>query len=303
MAASRFRIFVYTNVLKDYIRSALSLLQLPQDTVLTFDHWCRLFYEEHNPPRLPWDTFKKQPDFDAVRQAVFHKVNSGQVKLPLYDFVLVDEAQDLSEDAFKILLRIAAHVTVCIDNKQQIYEHGCSEEVILGLLGLHRRRLNFIEAFRVCPYLVEVAARLIPDPVEREAFRQQKRTAQTERQTPVLVYARNFEQEKERLCQVVRERQLVNDRIASCSLNRQVFGFAHGLPTSDRGGGPQTARHDQPPTRFQQQPPKLMAFHSARASLRFRPSAPLGLASFPRSAPTARALVFVALTRAAKWAT
>ena len=34
----RYRILVFTNVLKDYIRSALQLLDLSEDAVMTFDH-------------------------------------------------------------------------------------------------------------------------------------------------------------------------------------------------------------------------------------------------------------------------
>ena len=79
------RIFVYTNVLKDYIKSALSLLNLPDDAVLTFDHWCHLFYQQHVNSRLPWNATKKQPDFDAVRRAVLDKISSGKISLPLYD--------------------------------------------------------------------------------------------------------------------------------------------------------------------------------------------------------------------------
>jgi superfamily I DNA/RNA helicase len=42
-----FRIFVYTNVLKHYIRSALALLNLPEDAVTTYDDWCRVFYRKN----------------------------------------------------------------------------------------------------------------------------------------------------------------------------------------------------------------------------------------------------------------
>ena len=33
---------VYTNILRDFIRSATDELKLPAEQVLTFDHWCRL---------------------------------------------------------------------------------------------------------------------------------------------------------------------------------------------------------------------------------------------------------------------
>jgi superfamily I DNA/RNA helicase len=304
----RFRIFVYTNVLKDYIKSALSLLNLPDDTVITFDHWCRLFYQQHVNSRLPWNSEKKQPDFDGIRSAVLDRVTNGRVTLPIYDFVLVDEGQDLDEDVFTALSRIARHVTVCIDNKQQIYDNGSTEAGILYKLGLRKRNINLIEAFRVCPYLVEVAAQLIPDPAEREAFRQQKRTVQTERQTPLIYFARNFEDEKQMLYQMVRERQLMNDRIAILfPQNRQVFGFAQGLTEAgievevpkQRAGNSGMPTHD-----FNSSRPKLMAYHSAKGltfDSVFMPRLVPG--SFQRVRPERiERLVFVALTRAAKWA-
>ena len=172
VAHERFRIFVYTNVLKEYIKPALVDLRLPEDSVLGFDKWCMDYYKQHINSRVPWDTEQRRPDFDAVRCAVYDKVANGGVGLPLYDFILVDEAQDLDEEAFSIFTHIAHHVTVTIDNKQQIYDKGSTEAEIVVKLGLRKRNINFIEAFRVCPYLVEVAAQLIPDAAEREAFRQ-----------------------------------------------------------------------------------------------------------------------------------
>jgi len=36
-----------------------------------------------------------------------------------YDFVMVDEGQDLDGSAFEILNAVAAHVTTCMDSKQK----------------------------------------------------------------------------------------------------------------------------------------------------------------------------------------
>jgi superfamily I DNA/RNA helicase len=308
VAPERFRIFVYTNVLKEYIKPALRDLGLPEDSVLGFDKWCFDFYKRHINSRLPWDAEKTKPDFDAVRRAVHDKIANGSLSLPLYDFVLVDEGQDLDEDAFTMFRHIAHHVTVAIDNKQQIYDNGSTEAGIVFKLGLRKRNINFIEAFRVCPYLVEVAAQLIPDSAEREAFRQQKRTAQTERQTPLLYFARNFEDEKKMLYQIVRERQLMNDRIAILfPQKRQVFGFAQGLKevgieveVPRQGFGKSTLpEHD-----FNSSRPKLMSYQSAKGltfDSVFMPRLVPG--SFRRVRPErVERLVFVALTRAARWA-
>jgi superfamily I DNA/RNA helicase len=121
VSSERFRIFVYTNVLKDYIKAALHDLRLPEEAVVTFDHWCRLYFEQHISKRLPWNAEAKTPDFAAVRKAVMARACQGS---PLFDFVLVDEAQDLDEEVFAFLARASRHVTVCLDHKQQIYDHG-----------------------------------------------------------------------------------------------------------------------------------------------------------------------------------
>lgn len=306
--SDRFRIFVYTNVLKDYIKSALADLRLPEETVLTFDHWCRLVYQEHVNKRLPWDAENKQPDFAAVRAAVRRIIMDGKLPMPLYDFALVDEAQDLDEEIFDMFAKVARHVTVCLDHKQQIYDNGSTEAGMLRRLGLRKRNVNLIEAFRVCPYLVEVAAQLIPDEAERAAFRDQKRTVQTERQTPLIYYARNFEDEKQMLYEMVKERQLKNDRIAILfPQNRQVFGFAQGLASvgievevpKQRGSSQTLPAHD-----FTSSRPKLMAYHSVKGltfDSVFMPR--LVPDSFKRVHPERiERLLFVALTRATKWA-
>ena len=89
-----------------------------------------------------------------------------------FDFVLVDEGQDLNAKAFEILNSIAQHVTVFMDHKQQLYETGADESGFLEALGLRRRNLNLLEAYRCSPYIVQVAAQFIRDPTERDAFLQ-----------------------------------------------------------------------------------------------------------------------------------
>lgn len=303
----RFRILVFNNVLKDYIKTALRDLRLPEENVLTFDHWCRLFYQQHVSQRLPWDQQAKQPDFAAVRRAVMQRATNGRTALPLLDFVLVDEGQDLEEEVFAFLAKISRHVTVCFDNKQQIYDSGSTEAGILHKLGIRRRNVSLIEAFRVCPYLVDVAACLIPDVTEREAFRNQTRQPQTERQTPLIYFYKHFEDEKQMLFQVVRERQLKNERIAILlPQNRQVFGFAKGLlevsieaeVPAQKGRASEFPVHD-----FASSRPKLMTYYGAKGLTFDTVLMPrLVTGSFQRTHPgRVERLLFVAITRATRW--
>jgi superfamily I DNA/RNA helicase len=105
--AERFRIIVYTNVLRDYIQSACHELGVPLDNVLTFDHWCRLYYERHIGRRIPWNHQAKRPDFEHMCKAVAGHV--ATLRPQLYDFVLVDEGQDLEVEAFAVLRTISKH--------------------------------------------------------------------------------------------------------------------------------------------------------------------------------------------------
>ncbi|MCS6910464.1 MAG: AAA family ATPase [Anaerolineales bacterium] len=297
-ADGRFRILVYTNVLKTYIRSALELLGLPERAVTTFDDWCKVFYEHHISPCVPWDAAAKRPDFDAIRRAVAQKIISGSVPLPLYDFVLVDEGQDLEPASFDMLRRVARHVTVCLDHKQQIYERGSNEADILAALGLRQRNLTLLDAYRCSPYVARLAAQWLQDPAERERYLRQVRTEQTERETPLLYEAASFEDEKRRLTEVLRQRLLTDQRVAVLfPLRRQVFGFAKSLTAAG------IEIETQENLDFGSCRPKLITYHSAKGLTFDSVLLPrLVTESFPRtSADRQRRLLFVAVTRATRW--
>ncbi|MFQ3670998.1 MAG: 3'-5' exonuclease [Verrucomicrobiia bacterium] len=304
---TRFRIFVYTNVLKEYIRSALPLLNLPDDTVITYDDWCKHFYVAHINSRPPWDAQEKRPDFSAIRAAVSQKVASRSLPLPKYDFVLVDEAQDLESDIFDTLRLIARHITVCLDNKQQIYERGSSEDDISNKLGLRRRNLSLLDAYRCSPFIACLACQFIPDPQDRQHYLAQVRTSQTERQAPLLFAAASYEEEKKRLIEVLRERLLIDQRIAILfPLRRQVYGFAEALTEVgiEIEVPAQFKRKSRFPTHnFNSNRPKLITYAGAKGLTFDSVLLPrLVPDSFPRmTAERLQRLLFVAITRAAHW--
>jgi len=302
-----FRIFVYTNVLKDYIKSALRDQSLPEDNVSTFDQWCGLFYKQYIGGKTPWDHEARRPDFAAIRKAVIRQVSNGKVSLPIFDFVLVDEGQDLEEEVFSFLDKVSRHVTVCVDNKQQIYDNGSTEAGVLYKLGIRRRNVSFTEAFRVCPYVVETAAEFIADEAEKEAFKNQTRQPQIERQTPLVYFARNFEDEKQMLYDVVRERLLKNERVGILvPQNRLAFGMAKGLTEVgievevpyQKGQRNPLPTHD-----FTSARPKIMAYHSAKGLTFDTVLLPRLVPSlFSRTRPELmERLLFMAITRATRW--
>ncbi|MCS6777181.1 MAG: 3'-5' exonuclease [Chloroherpetonaceae bacterium] len=297
-SSDKFRIVVFTRVLKSYIRSGLALLDLPESSVTTFDDWCRKFYEARISRYLPWNYEERKPDFEAVRRAVADWITERSTP-PLFDFVMVDEGQDLDGICFEILRRVARHVTVCMDHRQQIYEGGSTESEVLQILGLRRRQVTLLDAYRCSPYVARLAAQLLRVPEEREQYLNQVRTVQKERETPLLYIASDFEDEKQRLIDVLRQRLLVDQRIAVLfPLKRQVHGFATGL----REAGIEV--EDQENLHFASRRPKLITIHSAKGLTFDTVLLPrIVPASFPegKSGEKLRNLLFVAITRAERW--
>ena len=292
----RFRIFVFTNALKEYIRAALFLLDLPDECVTTFDAWCRDFYRTHIKGPLPRDG--KEIDFPGIRRRVLAEIQGNLFGVTKYDFVLVDEGQDLDSTAFDIIRAISNHVTVCIDHKQQIYEGRSSEIDILQRMGLRRRNMELLGAFRCCPFIVSMASELLSDPKERQVFINQAKTVQTERETPLLYLATDFEDEKRRLIEILKIRQSKGEKVAILlPQRRQVFGFAKGI----REAGLEIETPEK--MDFQNDIPKIMPYHSAKGLTFDTVLLPrLVRSSFPRiSDSRIMKLLFVGITRATKW--
>lgn len=296
--AGRFHIFVFTNVLKEYIRSALDRLDLPLDCVSTLDSWCYTFYEERIGGKIPWDAANKCPDFPKIRRRVLEEVRRHPLRAPRYDFVMVDEGQDLDGTSFDLLRAIARHVTVCMDHKQRIYERGASEAEILKRLGLRKRNIALLQAFRCCPYVARTAAAFVDDPEEKRLYLQQVKTYQGEKETPVFYQASDLDDEKRRLGEVLRVRLAKGERVAVLfNQRRQVFGFANSLR---QAGIEIETREDLD---FSSSSPKFITYHSAKGLTFDTVLLPrLVGGSFPKKQEESIIrLLFVGITRATKW--
>ncbi len=301
---SRYRILVFTNVLKDYIRTACLQLGIEDECISTFDHWCREYHEEHI-GQTRWDSKSSRPDYSATRRAVLEHARGRERKL--LDFVLVDEGQDLDASAFETLTAVADHVTVCADYKQQIYDGGATEPDIAARLGLRGANINLLSAFRCSPALVPLAAEFVDDAEERRMFVEQSRTWSGSTERPLLYLAPDFDAERERLVEMVRERMIATERIVILlPLRRQVAGFARALTEFGIKAESQTAnqRNSLRKIDFNSPNPKVMTYHSAKGLTFDSVLMPrLVEDSFANaSSANLKRLMFVGLTRATNWA-
>lgn len=293
----KLRVFVYTKVLKDYIRDGLRDLDIPDQCVSTLDAWCVERYRELVSRHLP-DT-GHGPDFDRIRKDVLQTLDG-----PVWDYVLVDEGQDLDETQWDILSRASKNLTVCMDFMQQIFDTGTDEQAVWSKLGVQRRRLHLLTLLRCSPFVVETAAPLIDDPDLREAFMRQARTIARGGDKTLLYYASDWEDEKRRLVEVIRARQQNGDKIGVLfPMNKQVHGFAQGLREAglevDTPGG----RFDPATLDFSNGKPKVLNYHQVKGLTFDSILLPrLVTGSFRRmSEERIRRLLFVGITRATKW--
>lgn len=296
VAPSDFHIFVYTNALRAYLQSALALLDLPEDAVSTLDGWCMAFYREQIGGKTPWNSEDKCPDFAAIRNAVLARLLTLGKKP--YRFVLVDEAQDLDAEAFRLLAAMADHITVCADHKQQLYDHGSDINVILQSLAVRKSNISLLETFRCCPYVVRLASRLIDDPADRDAYIRQVRTSQSEKEKPLLYRAADFEDEKNRLIDLVRTRLTKGERIAVLFPQaRQAYGYAKGF--QEAGIDVENPKELD----FATDKPKLMPYHSAKGLTFDSVFLPRLIdKNFEKVSASRRLrMLFVGITRATKW--
>lgn len=302
-----FRLIVYTNALKDYIRAALRDLRLPEDCVMTFDAWCSEYYQDQINRRLPWSG--RSRDWEAIRREVWEKTQSLKEPDRLFDFVMVDEGQDLDGRDFETLAALSKHVTVFMDPKQKLYERDADESGVAKALGLSQCNLTLLEAYRCSPYIVQAGASFIRDKIERERFIAQNPPVEKgERQMPLLYLARNADDERARLIDVVRTRIDRGERIAILLPNKRLsFGFAHALREAglkvEVNQPTAKTKETLPAIDFGTASPKVMAFPSSKGLTFDTVLMPRWNKKFLQKIEIHRLerWLFVGITRATRW--
>jgi len=261
----RFRIFVYTNVLSQFLRQSLDLLGIPNENVQTFDEWCGELWTEFVGGRKPTvPTGKKKgtatvTDYMGIRAKVAQVLEFKPPAQKRLDFALVDEGQDLTRDAYRILRVLAGHVTVFADARQQIFEGGLGEGEILRELGITQQSAAFLPAYRNSPDVARLASYF------GTRFEGQNFSAK-EREKPSFYIAADWDEEVDQIARVLRERMHLGQR--ACIIVpqvRDVYGLAGRL--AERGMEIQKAtspRRGQAPADFESITPKIATYHSAK---------------------------------------
>jgi len=304
----RFRVMIFTNVLRDYIRSGLDLLGLPLSSVCTFDSWCNEFYRAHIGRRMPSSFENGGQGFEQTHAEVLRYLRANKSSWGHLDFVLVDEAQDLRPECFEILRLAAKHVTAFADPQQQIYEEGASLDRIRENLGVARAQTALLEAYRNAPDVTALAAFFIGDDERRAQYLSQSRFRLCERERPLYYIAPSADAEYDRLAEAVKRRQVMNQRVGILvARNQLVQGVAtalarRGVPVECAVPLTKRARGGSGAT-FGNGVPKVATFHSAKGLTFDTVCMPrLNEESFVRfRGAQRRRILFVGIARAIQW--
>jgi superfamily I DNA/RNA helicase len=295
----RFRIFVYTNVLSQFIRQSLDYLAIPPGTVQTFDDWCGDLWGKlvgGRKPKVPAPG--KGLDYQAIRRGVAAALQKTPGAAPLLDFAMVDEGQDLDAYAYQILRAAVPHVSVFADARQQIFEGGLGEAEILTALGVAQQTAALLPAFRNSPDVAKLASYF------GNHFDGLNYSAK-DRQKPCFYVAADWDDEIDQMAIIIREQMRLNHKVCIIvPTNRDLYGVAkrlteRGVPvekaTPPRGGAPHAD--------FNSLTPKIATYHSAKGLTFDCVILPkLVENNFQRvTGPRRHRLLLVGITRATQW--
>jgi superfamily I DNA/RNA helicase len=201
---TRFRIFVYTNVLSNFIRQALHVLDIPESSVQTFDHWCADYWDAHRLGARPTLADGKQDYAETRVRILAHLRSRPPTGGFLLQFAVVDEGQDLDGTCYEILKLVASHLTVVADSRQQLYEGGSDVARICSILRMQGQSMGLLSGYRNSPGIGKLASYF------GQSF--EASNHQVDRETPTYRVASDWEDEIKSIAEVLRERRMMNQK-------------------------------------------------------------------------------------------
>ena len=140
-APGRLLFTVYNNTLNQYLSDAIAEVGLSGQTS-TWHRWFRQLYRTIKGKNPPSEVGRQ---FDYIWSVVIRELTEPECKPFRVTNVIIDEAQDLNENFFLILPRLASNCTIFADENQQLHEANAQIDKILDYLeasGIQERKLT-----------------------------------------------------------------------------------------------------------------------------------------------------------------
>jgi len=112
-----YRLFVYTNVLQNFIVAGARVLGLPLENITTFHSWVWNQYRNHIGP--PPDTGDDK--FSLWVDGLVRLWSGNSQRRDTFEYVIVDEAQDFQANVAKLIRLVSRNILVIADPVQSLY--------------------------------------------------------------------------------------------------------------------------------------------------------------------------------------
>jgi superfamily I DNA/RNA helicase len=157
-------VLTFTRPLTEFVKTGCFDAQgreiFPHSCVTTLESWQRMLYTQHRAPRpgaAPTLTeWKRQLAAGAM-------AFRGQGRIPSYDALFIDEAQDLLAEEVELIAQWSPVIFFVGDDRQKIFENTEGLEAVRKVVApTHERVLEF--HYRVAPEICQVADRILLTP-------------------------------------------------------------------------------------------------------------------------------------------
>src|ERR1700722_3982285 len=155
------RVLTFTRPLTEFVRTGCSDAQgreiFPRNCVTTLESWQRSLYAQHKEPLpdYPGDLIQWKRNLAAGALGFRSKK-----RMPRYDALFIDEAQDLLEEEVELVAEWSPVLFFVGDDRQKIYGHAEGLSAVRRIVpSSHERVLPF--HYRVAPEICRVADRIL----------------------------------------------------------------------------------------------------------------------------------------------
>ena len=298
--ADRIRVLVYTNVLRSYIQSGITSVGLSIDVVQTFYTWVSALAKQMK-VHAPSGTDANDRYLENLRAVLAH-VKKERIQ-PILDIALVDEGQDLPQEAYQLLVCLCRHVTVFADYAQRIFDNGAHVSEIAKALGISKESTLLLKDLRNSRDVARVAAHFLPaSDGERYLRSQSVIDLPGQRRIPVLFRGTNPMDEWDFLKTVVQQQVQQNRRVGILVPTRYLVYLVHKQLTERGIAVTKIERWQTDEVDFNELSPKVLTVHSAKGLTFDTVIIPQMVQRWYNQSKQAIApLLFVGVTRARDW--
>lgn len=149
-------VVVFGRVLKEFLLRGCDKYGIEPSKVTTSIKWLYDILREFGVPQ----PHSNRP-FSEIRTELIEKARAAVLKhsgAPLYDAVLVDEAQDFSEDEIDVFCQIGKSIFAVGDSNQAIYSASTGLAKLESVCRVHRLTAHYRNGLQICRFADAIAS-------------------------------------------------------------------------------------------------------------------------------------------------